>query len=108
MQKSLKDIARSCVSQNRPCLEACIRHLLGEHTQEDQERYGKDDSDDENYINATRRTSYDKNLNYILGDKEDYNVPFPKLCGTKFNASGNLVKKFYLINFIAIKPFFQF
>ncbi|CAB5366960.1 uncharacterized protein OCT59_019952 [Rhizophagus irregularis] len=92
MLKCLKDIARSCVSQNRPCLEACIRYLLGEHTQEDgQERYGKDDSDDENYINATRRTSYDKNLNYILGDKEDYNVPFPKLCGTKFNASGKLV-----------------
>lgn len=96
MLKCLKDIARSCVSQNRPCLEACIRYLLGEHTQEDgQERYGKDDSDDENYINATRRTSYDKNLNYILGDKEDYNVPFPKLCGTKFNASGNLISQLF-------------
>ncbi|GES75763.1 WD repeat protein [Rhizophagus clarus] len=92
MLNILRDIARSCVSQNRPCLEACIRYLLGEHTQEDgQERYGKDDSDDENYINATRRTSYDKSLNYILGDKEDYNVPFPKLCGTKFCASGKLV-----------------
>src|SRR4051794_26123864 len=52
MLKSLRDIARSCVSQNRPCLEACVRYLLGEHTQEDgQERYGRDDSDDENYIN---------------------------------------------------------
>jgi hypothetical protein len=98
MLKILKDIARSHVSQRRPCLEACIRYLLGEHPQEDgQERYGRDDPVDENYINSTRRISYDKNLSYIIGESRDGNAPFPKLCGAKFCATGNinyLVKKF--------------
>ncbi|RIA93440.1 hypothetical protein C1645_722688 [Glomus cerebriforme] len=92
MLHMLNSIARVRVSQKRPCLEACIRYLLGVRTQDDgQERYGRDDSDDENYVNAARRTSHDKSLYYILADKDDHNVPFPKLCGTKFCATGKLV-----------------
>ncbi|CAG8494022.1 9489_t:CDS:10 [Funneliformis mosseae] len=92
MSQILNRIASSHVSQKRPCLEACIRYLLGEHPDDGQERYGRDDSDDENYINSTRRASYDKNLTYILGDKDyDNNIPFPKLCGAKFCVTGKLV-----------------
>ncbi|CAJ0852094.1 9793_t:CDS:10 [Entrophospora sp. SA101] len=92
MLQNLNSIALSHVSQKRPCLEACIRYLLGEQPKEvAQDRYGKDDSDDENLLNSTRR-SYDKNLVYILGDKDDNNnVPFPMLCGARFSMNGQLI-----------------
>ncbi|CAG8805769.1 1455_t:CDS:2, partial [Racocetra fulgida] len=41
------------------------------------DRYGREDSDEENLMNFNRRTSYDKNLTLLLGDKDDHNIPFP-------------------------------
>ncbi|KAG9301687.1 hypothetical protein G9A89_016758 [Geosiphon pyriformis] len=88
----LNGIALQHVSQKRPCLEACIRHLLGKHSPEDMyDRYGRDDSDEETLMNSSRRTSYDKSYIYFLGDKDDHNVLFPILCGARFSGNGQLV-----------------
>lgn len=91
MSQNLKKIAETHLSQKRPCLEACIRYLLGGQDQGNQDLYGKDDSDEENLLNSNRRTSYDNNhdnLIMLLGDNEDHKVPFPVICGARFSVNG--------------------
>ncbi|CAG8432743.1 7070_t:CDS:10 [Diversispora eburnea] len=92
MSQNLKKIAITQISQKRPCLEACVRYLLGGQNSDGQDIYGKDDSDEENLLNSKRRTSYDNNLIMLLGDKDDHNrILFPVICGARFSASGKLV-----------------
>ncbi|RHZ79404.1 hypothetical protein Glove_146g41 [Diversispora epigaea] len=92
MSQNLKKIARAQILQKRPFLEACVRYLLGGQNSDGQDLYGKEDSDEENFLNSKRRTSYDNSLIMFLGDKDDHNkIPFPVICGARFSANGTLV-----------------
>lgn len=93
MSQILNRIAINHVSEKRPCIETCIRYLLGEQIQDGdgRDRYGREDSDEENFVNFNRRTSYDKTLTLLLGDKDDHNIPFPVICGARFSINGQLV-----------------
>ncbi|CAG8594124.1 7828_t:CDS:10, partial [Paraglomus occultum] len=77
-------IANKCASQKRPCLEACIRYLLGE---ESGEKYGRSDMD------LSRRPPHGRNWSSLqdAGERDDHNVPFPNLCGARFSGNGQLI-----------------
>ncbi|CAG8758802.1 7454_t:CDS:2, partial [Acaulospora morrowiae] len=89
IKQDLDKLATKYSSQGKPCLEACIGLLLGQR-QDFQDRYGMDDSDEENLLHAYKKSS--KNALYMMiGEKEDHLVPFPILCGARFSMNGKLV-----------------
>ncbi|CAG8536370.1 3074_t:CDS:2, partial [Acaulospora colombiana] len=81
----LKKISEVCLSNGRPCLEDCVRILLEQRQENDQDRYGEDESDED-----LDKDSLEKNIAYMPVDK-DYRVPFPQLCGARFSMNGQLV-----------------
>ncbi|KAL1925163.1 uncharacterized protein VTP21DRAFT_46 [Calcarisporiella thermophila] len=84
LEENLSHIAAVHASERRPCLEACIRYLLGESQQKDELM---EESDDDLFM--SRKNTPDEE--HMPQGRDDQNVPFPRMCGATFSAEGYLV-----------------
>jgi hypothetical protein len=92
----LRRIATARVNRGRGCLEACLRHLLGERP--DDVAFGQSDdgnessSDDEEIgINTNGIADEEEGLNSLLSSTKQASAPLPKSCGAVWAPDGRLV-----------------
>ncbi|KAG5457488.1 MAG: hypothetical protein BJ554DRAFT_2481 [Olpidium bornovanus] len=96
ISRSLDEIAAIRLAEHSPCLEECIRFLLGCSVAEngiDSLAPGFEDSDDEipgSSSDAAHLAPDDRRLMTMVVDRGDANVPFPRMCGAVFGPDGKL------------------
>lgn len=96
----LHRIAQSYVAKNRYCLQACISYLLGEKPPEEHNfnlAFGQGDSDGSDDDSRFRRRI--QGSRDAMGiERDDQNVPFPRMCGGVFGSNGQLILYFSSLN----------
>ncbi|KAJ9080833.1 hypothetical protein DSO57_1020816 [Entomophthora muscae] len=88
---SLHRIAQSYVAKGTHCLQACISYLLGEKPPLDAD---SDLSDEETRLR--RRLPGARDGSGL--ERDDHNIPFPRMCGGVFGSNGQLVLYFSSLN----------
>ncbi|KAI9144603.1 hypothetical protein BKA69DRAFT_809018 [Paraphysoderma sedebokerense] len=117
LSQELNSIAEKYVSKNRPCLEQCLRYLLGESnlsrtltaslieptadkfTSEEEKlseptSSSEDTDEDESLQGLSKRKDDVRLLVKSVADKYDQGVPFPVVCGVSWTGNGNVVAFF--------------
>ncbi|KAA8900006.1 hypothetical protein FN846DRAFT_165029 [Sphaerosporella brunnea] len=91
----LRRIATARVNRGRVCLEACLRHLLGERPEDvafgDSENEQESSSDDEEIVNTNGLADEEEGLNSLLHSTKQASVPLPKACCAVWAPDGRLV-----------------
>jgi hypothetical protein len=91
----LRRIAAARVGRGRVCLEACLRHLLGERPEDVAFGQSGDEqdssSDDEEIVNTNGIADEEEGLNSLLNSTKQASVPLPKTCGAIWAHDGRLV-----------------
>jgi hypothetical protein len=93
LEEELSQISLAFANKGLPSLEACTKYLLGLGSSADLNPQSQSDGSDEELIGGGFGLGTKSNRRHSVKslDRDDHNVPFPKLCGATFSPEGRLV-----------------